>query len=919
MASQIVTYGYAVDLSGGSSAVTLTDISGWHRVRINVPTADVVTAFQGWTRAEGSREATATGVDYWRLVALLSRSFFNFLDKDTPLDVSEGGGYAKFIGGLSFTTPPSIRSENGNTENPVPDINASMLLPNTFNSMILRWALSELFGTSRPEPGTVQGITSAYNMLTNTNAARAIARDFYKNPQRIRDMMQALVTNAQERYGTSEFAGLVDTEAADVASEGPWGWQDGDILEIPLKISIPKFTKNTIDTTVPPVCLRLQLELAQVVQSWKTPYAAGVQMTPTILPEHTVIDAAVDALKGAVTATTYSEISGLITDVSNGLLTYTEARTLRDYLGWLEGGADQPPYATINVRDASSALWTSYAAVGEAGVILDYLPIDLSGGVAGLAKILSDISGTVAELRPAKEKYEHLVDLVGVLPAADGVAVPDVSAAIITVRANADAYAAEATGYETKYKEVYGDEPPATNKILRIQHNALKWWAVSAHHKNDVSGWAAIDLPGETVTIGTTPGGSEVPLYLEYEDGVPKDTIDVAPYQKDRRQEEYSRLAADLAAARALLTLAKFGVDKDKKTAYIEQLERDKAELEAAVSAANIAKTEAAIAYNELADTELVELVLDGSGELLYIDPLTSEISKAPSSDAVQLSRPIRDASGYVLDKLIAETLDSEGYYRDDPATATLGELYDKDEYSSTGPKAVHTNILYDSPYGVARLTVEEKYKRYYAPAIANRDAALTDVSGLIELILPIYAAWPILDPSGNEVPTPLQQYELTNNTYVGYTTVYDQVTATGDSLPVPAAFYTFVTNKEIYDQRRVAYTKHVTDVSGWIHAYNGTYTGTSTDITDYYTNVNSNGINDPFFRLVGGGFSSVWNSGGDMNSLFYGVLGTVSTFDAAKELFEKQAPKDGNNSDLAHTTKLVAFMRPSEPREPKL
>jgi hypothetical protein len=132
----------------------------------------------------------------------------------------------------------------------------------------------------------------------------------------------------------------------------------------------------------------------------------------------------------------------------------------------------------------------------------------------------------------------------------------------------------------------------------------------------------------------------------------------------------------------------------------------------------------------------------------------------------------------------------------------------------------------------------------------------------------------------------------------------------------VPTAFYTFVTNKEIYDQRRAAYTKHVTDVSGWIHTYNGTFTGTSADITDYYTNLNDS--IDPFFRLVGGGFSSVWNLG-DLNSLFEGVRGTVSTFDAAKEVFEKQAPKDSNVSDLAHTTKLVAFMRPSEPREPKL
>jgi len=201
-----LTYFRAIEVDGSGAPITIDDIKTWHRVRIPAPLADMKKIFR-WKREVGTRQPTATA-EYNKIAAMLSRSFYRFVDIDTPTveTITDDSGnpiepilktYA--LNSLSFTSPPTAAAEY-DTESPAPTAGSSILLPTTFNTLILRWVLWKLYHTSRPKPGSVTGLAKAYNLQSNLGAAKGIASDLSDNPVYITDMMSELTTNAQERY-----------------------------------------------------------------------------------------------------------------------------------------------------------------------------------------------------------------------------------------------------------------------------------------------------------------------------------------------------------------------------------------------------------------------------------------------------------------------------------------------------------------------------------------------------------------------------------------------------------------------------------------------------------------------------------------------------------------------------------------------
>lgn len=938
---QSLTYGLDINVETNSvTPVELMDVSSWHRVAITVPVTDMNDIFH-WTRRNGTYDASANRVDYWRYTAMLIRSFWNFVDIDTPtepvLDANgdpidnngDGTEDRRYTEGLSFTTPPWVAPTD--LENPTPTINSSQLLPNTFNTLLLRWVLWSLYGTSRPAPGTVVGLTDIYELLTNFMAARGIAKSFWENTRKMALMLSALKTNAQDRYfdlndsnpvdGSygiiSGYEGLVDTEKwnNDEVS-GKWGWIVGDILELPMRISnLPNFNGQSVG----PVTLRLQLVMSDTVPSWRTPYSslANAQTVSTVIPEYAEIDAAISTIQGAFADTpynTFASASGVVNDISANLYVYEEARALRDYFLWLSAGGGIPVSVTdanINVYDASANMHIAYSdLLSTIPTTAEYLPFDIAD-VSGILTRIADASANVLTLQAARDRYLELLAFVPGGGPPDAGRIGDVSAGIVALDDTAAAYTAEAAGYATRYNQVFNED------TLDVEHAALRWWAASAYSKQDANGWTDISENGEFLTPGAGPEyGVTNPLYALNASNNVLPTIDVSPYLDYKRQKEYNAVVADLNATNSLLVLARLGTN----TAYIQELEAARDGLIAKRDELVPKVVAATLARQELAETSLVKLVLDESNNLQYYDTTTRTIYSDPSDGLIVLAEPIRDASGYILDSFIAANTDVSGYYVLDPAGATLGALYPWEDYTATDPNAIHWRLLFYSPYpttaktGVTptpRLTFEEEYWRYREPALEAAAQAATDASGLRTIILPLFEAWPIVDAYGNPVPTPDEEYNAAEQDLTGYQAVY---AAVGPGGLQEGDFNAFLDANHIYQTYLSNYTNYVRDVSGWMHTYGSVYMdGSANPITEHFTGVTGS---DPFYRL-NSAYAGNWNSYypviDSLNSYILPFRSAINTFNTALDAFRARAPRDTppNNgiSALAYTPRLIAYL----------
>ena len=1025
--SLALTYFRAIALNTDETVgdVSFNDLSGWHRVHVDVPTADINDIFK-WTRELGD-EAPTVKADYYRLAAMLTRSFNRFDDVDTPLqngydeeiahrtvrqycnapcnplcdtsceyyDVSEeyinlvDNGDKLFRGGLSLTTPPSV----GSVEIPQAVNRDSLLLPSNFNTLILRWVLYELYGTSRPGPGEYTGLAKAYDLVKNITAAKNIAADLSSNPVAVERMLREIVTNAPERYFDvsdselndngnilSGYAGLVNTDRDTPAGTGNYAWREDDTLSIPLKINIG----GTFDgETIAPLTFVMVLHLKDNVYSWRAPYAIAGLTTTTLLSEYTTID---DQLSGYITDLT-GITQEIINDASAGLLsTYGQARTMQDYFLWIAAGTPSTSYADINYFDASSDMWIAYSDLSDSlyqtytdlstnkwteyydlsgayNINLTYLPPETTDPES-LQQAITDLSGDLADLKPTRDRFVYLKGLVD--PPADPPTVLDLSDAAYTLETGVIQKRIDVSGYLTNYKTVNNVLDASANPPLRgldIQHNALQWWALSAFEKNDAGGWAAINQAGEylDITEGAVSGaGVTQPIYLQYDiGGIPIERIDVSGINIDGRIEDLTVKKANLAAATALLRLANLGTN----TAYKQKLQGDVAAFTADVAAATVRLADVSAVYYDLADTSLVELILDGSGgDSIYYNPTTKTTYMDPSGDRVVASRPYRDASGYVLDALILADTDTDtGFYEKAPVEATLSVLYPRDMYSSSNLGAVHQSLLFYTPYtGVPRLGFEEDYERYYESTQQEIIRDVSDSTDLRNTMIPIYDV-DVMDPSGDTLLKPDEKYAALNTEYTARKDAKDKIDVGGvartpfiaylhdvsaynavgtllpllgtiepprslTAIPPAAAAYdvfrdtltpyadisvpdiegtigkvdTLQTDVSAYVTKAGEYLQYRLDVSGWMSRYGSTYVDLSAGaINSHFTGVTGA---DPFIKINEAGFAALWPTFTETGAraLLTAPQSDLTDAAAALRTFFEKAPLDLDHTQIA-------------------